>query len=120
MSLVSYTSLKENATQYIGIAFRSGCLPYFASNCAARSRASGCLRNSSQTAGQLAGNGPDDNGASQVALQVTDRSPRRFSVLSALTCPALCRPTTIPYCCCTLGSDLVGSIRPYSIGNPAY
>jgi hypothetical protein len=53
-------------------------------------------------------------------LHDTDRSPRRFSVLSALTCPALDMPTSIPYCCSAPGSERVGSILPYSIGNPLY
>ena len=38
----------------------------------------------------------------------------------ALTWPALGMPTVIPYCCCTSGSDAVASIRPNSIGGPAY
>src|SRR5258706_8678299 len=99
MSFVSYTSLKENATQYIGILLRSGLRPYFASSDAAYSNASGCLRNSSQAAGQDFGSGPLDGAASQAALQLTERSPRMLIVFSALTCPALGTPTTMPYCC---------------------
>src|SRR5664279_3494220 len=98
MSVVSYTSLNEKATQYIGIALRSGCRPYLASSDAAYSTASGCFRKASHAAGQLAGNGPE--AASHCALQETDRSPRMFSVLSALIWPAFLMPTTIPYCCC--------------------
>src|SRR5256885_14092206 len=120
MSLVSYTSLNEKATQYIGIARRSGCRPYRASSSAARSSASGWRRNASQAAGQLAGRGPADGARSHSALHDTDRSPRTFSVLSALICPAFGMPATIPYCCCTLGSELVASMRPNSIGGPAY
>ena len=51
---------------------------------------------------------------------VTDRSPRMLRVSSALSWPALGMPTRMPYCCCTVGSDIVGSIRPNSIGSPAY
>jgi len=29
-------------------------------------------------------------------------------------------PATIPYCCRTVGSDCVASIRPRSSGNPEY
>jgi hypothetical protein len=85
MSLVSNTSLNENAAQYIGIAARSGLLPYFSSSSDARSSASGCLRNSSQTAGHDAGNAPEEGCASHSAWHVTERSPRKFSVDSALT-----------------------------------
>ena len=35
---------------------------------------------------------------------------------SARSCPAFGTPTIMPYCCCTVGSDAVGSIRPNSIG----
>ena len=51
---------------------------------------------------------------------MTDRSPRMFSVSNALSWPAFGMPTTMPYCCCTLGSDAVASIRPNSSGGPAY
>ena len=54
------------------------------------------------------------------ALQVTERSPRMFSVSIALTPPASGMPTRMPHCCCTPGSDTVGSMRPYSMGRPAY
>src|SRR5262245_32720116 len=120
MSAVSYTSLNENTTQYIGIAFKSGWRPYFASSSAARSRASGCFRSRSHWLGQLAGNGPEAGDASHSALQDTERSPRIFSVLSALICVEWDIPATIPYCWRTVGSELVGSIRPKSIGGPAY
>src|SRR5439155_18160423 len=110
----------ENATQYIGIAFKSGCRPYFASSAAACSSASGCLRKSSHAFGQLAGIGPDADGASHSALQDTDRSPRMLSVLSALIWRALWMPTTMPYCWYTVGSELVASRRPKSMGGPAY
>jgi hypothetical protein len=43
-----------------------------------------------------------------------------FSVSNALSCPAFGMPAIMPYCCFTVGSDAVGSIRPYSSGNPAY
>ena len=36
------------------------------------------------------------------------------------TWPAFARPTVIPYCCCTAGSEAVASIRPNSMGGPAY
>ena len=39
---------------------------------------------------------------------------------SALTCPALGMPTIMPNCCCTVGSDAVGSMRPNSSGGPLY
>src|SRR5712691_2210654 len=120
MSAVSYTSLNESATQYTGIAFKSGCRPYFASSAAARSSASGCCRKSSHAFGQLAGIGPDAGGSSQRALQDTERSPRMLSVLNALIPPALAIPTTIPYCWETVGSELVASRRPKSMGGPAY
>jgi hypothetical protein len=90
--------LNEKATQYIGIAFKSGCRPCRASSAAARSIASGCLRKPSHTLGQLAESGPDDGAASHSALHDTDRSPRMLSVVSALIWPALRMPTTIPYC----------------------
>jgi hypothetical protein len=35
---------------------------------------------------------------------------------SARTWPAFGMPTVMPYCCCTAGSEAVGSIRPNSIG----
>ena len=37
-----------------------------------------------------------------------------------MICPEFAVPTVIPYCCCTLGSDEVGCMRPSSIGGPAY
>ena len=43
-------------------------LPYCASSSAARSRASGCLRNSSQTAGEPGGSGPSDGTAVAIAF----------------------------------------------------
>jgi hypothetical protein len=82
--------LNDITTQYIGSAFRSGCRPC-ASSSAARSSASGCLRNVSQDAGQLAGSGPLDGARSHAALHVTERSPRMLSVLSAFTCPRSAR-----------------------------
>src|SRR5665213_3940732 len=106
--------------QYIGILPKSGLLPYCASSSAARSSASDCLRNSSHTAGDPGGSGPADGRRSRSPLHVTDRSPRRLSVPSALICPELGTPIVIPYCCCTSGSDDVGSIRPNSMGGPAY
>ena len=66
MSAASYTSLNENAMQYIGIAFKSGCRPYVASSAAACSSASGCFRKSSQAFGQLAGSGQRLHGTSQL------------------------------------------------------
>ena len=74
-----------NTTQYIGSFARSGFLPYCASSSAARSSASGCLRNSSQTAGEPGGSGPSDGRRSRSPLQVTERSPRILSVPSALS-----------------------------------
>ena len=47
-------------------------------------------------------------------MLVTDRSPLMFSVASALRCPALGIPVIIPYCCCTEGSEAVGSVPPNS------
>ena len=43
-----------------------------------------------------------------------------LSVSSALICPAFGMPTRMPNCCCTLGSEMVGSMRPNSKGRPAY
>src|SRR5262249_17316576 len=79
---------------------------------------SGCLRNASQALGHEAGSAP--LAASHVALQLTERSPRMFSVSIASTPPASGIPTRMPHCCCTVGSDNVGSMRPYSIGRPLY
>ncbi len=120
MSFASYQFFCEKTTQYMGSFSRSGLLPYCASSSAARSSASGCRRKASHCFGQDAGNAPAEGCVSHFALQLTERSPRRFSVSSALSCPAFGTPTRIPYCCCTEGSDRVGSIRPYSIGRPAY
>ena len=41
-----------------------------------------------------------------------------LSVSSALICPAFGMPTRMPNCCCTLGSEIVGSMRPNSKGRP--
>ena len=106
--------------QYIGSSARSGSMPYCASNATARSTASGCCRNASQAAGQSAGSSPVEGCASQPPRQVTDRSPRRLSVLSAFTCPAFGTPATMPYWACTSGSETVASILPRSSGRPAY
>ena len=57
---------------------------------------------------------------SKSPLQVTERSPRMLKVPIPLTWPALGMPTIIPYCCCTDGSDAVGSMRPHSRGGPVY
>ncbi len=120
MSIVSKGSLNENGMQYMGSAARSGARPYCVSSSAARSRASGCLRNSSQTGGDPAGNGPEDGCRSRSPLHVTDRSPLRLIVPSALIWPEFGVPTVMPYCCCTSGSDEVASMRPNSIDGPAY
>src|SRR5258708_5095160 len=120
MSLVSNGSLNENWMQYICIAAISGDRPNCASSSAARSRASGCLRNSSHTAGEPVDKGPADGRLSRSPLHVTERSPRMFRVPSAFTWPALATPTVIPYCCCTDGSEAVGSMRPNSMGGPEY
>ena len=77
--------------------------PYCLSSSAARSSASGCLRNSSQTAGAPAGSGPADGARSKSPLQVTERSPRMLSVSSAFSWPAFGMPTRMPHCCCTVG-----------------
>ena len=120
MSFASYQFLSENTTQYIGSFARSGFVPYCLSSSAARSSASGCLRNSSHAAGAPAGSGPADGAWSKSPLQVTERSPRMLSVSSAFSWPAFGMPTRMPNCCCTLGSEIVGSIRPSSNGRPAY
>jgi hypothetical protein len=62
----------------------SGLLPYCASSSAARSSASGSLRNSSHTAGAPGGSAVP-GGASNAPLQVTERSPRMLMVSSAFT-----------------------------------
>ena len=54
--------------QYIGSRARSGERPYCASSSAARSSASGCLRNCSHTAGDPGGSGPDEGGAVAISL----------------------------------------------------
>ena len=66
------------------------------------------------------GSGPADGCASNSPLQVTERSPRMFSVSSAFSWPAFGMPTRMPNCCCTLGSEIVGSMRPSSNGSPVY
>ena len=120
MSLVSNGSLNENTTPYIGIFSRSGLRPYCASSSAARSSASGCWRKYSHTGGAPGGSGPSDGCRSKSPLQVTERSPRMLSVPSALTWPAFGMPTIMPNCCCTVGSEAVGSMRPNSSGGPWY
>ena len=120
MSFVSKGSLNENGMQYIGSFAKSGLRPYCASSSEARSSASGCLRNSSQTGGAPAGSEPLEGCRSRSPLHVTDRSPRRLNVASVFTLPEFGVPTVMPYCCCTSGSEAVGSMRPNSIGGPAY
>jgi hypothetical protein len=120
MSIVSNGSLNEKGMQYIGSCARLGAFPYCASSAAARSSASGYLRNSSQTPGDPGGSGPDPGALSRSPLHVTDRSPRRFSVPRALMWPEFGVPTVMPYCCWTSGSDAVASMRPNSMGGPAY
>ncbi len=120
MSLVSNGSLNENTTPYIGIFPRSGLRPNCASSSAARSSASGSWRKFSHIGGAPGGSGPSEGCLSNSPRQVTERSPRMFSVPIALTCPALGMPTIIPNCWCTFGSDAVASMRPYSIGGPWY
>ena len=46
-----------------------------------------------------AGSGPVDGCASNAPLHVTERSPRMFSVSSALIWPAFGMPTRMPICC---------------------
>src|SRR5262245_51710090 len=118
-SFTSYQFFTEITAQYIGMAARSGLLPYFASSSAARSSASGCWRNFSHPAGASFGSGVP-GGASNAPLHVTERSPRMFKVSYALSWPAFGMPATMPYCWFTLGSEAVGSILPYSSGGPAY
>ena len=98
MSIVSYGSLNAKGMQYIGSFARSGLVPYWASSSAARSKASGSLRNSSQTLGAPAGKGPLDGAVSKAPLQVTDRSPRMLMVCRPFTWPAFGIPTVMPYC----------------------
>ena len=120
MSLVSNGSLNENTTPYIGIVSRSGFFPNCLSSSAARSSASGCWRNISQTGGAFGGNGPSDGCLSNSPQQVTERSPRMLSVPMALSWPALGMPTIMPNCCGTSGLDAVASMRPNSSGGPLY
>ena len=120
MSLASYQSFRDITEQYMGNFFRSGLRPYCLSSSAARSKASGILRNSSQTAGAPAGSGPSAGARSKSPLQVIERSPRMFRVSRALSCPASGMPTRHPYCNCTLGSETDWIIRPSSRGGPAY
>jgi hypothetical protein len=44
---------------------------------------------------------------------------RMLSVPSALSCFTSGTPIVMPYCCCTLASDAVGSMRPNSSGGPS-
>ena len=120
MSFVSNGSLNENTTPYIGIVSRSGWRPYVASSSAARSSASGYLRNISHIGGAPGGSGPADGCWSKSPRQVTERSPLMLRVASAFTCPAFGLPTIIPNCCGTPGSEAVASIRPYSRSRPLY
>ena len=120
MSLTSNESLNEKTTPYIGMAVRSGSRPKRSSSSAARSSASGSRRNTSQTGGASGGSGPSDGCRSKSPRHVTDRSPRMFSVASAFSCPAFAMPAIMPNCCCTVGSDAVASMRPYSSGGPRY
>src|SRR5258708_11102786 len=43
-----------------------------------------------------------------------------LNVPIALTCPAFGFPTIMPYCCCTAGSEAVGSMRPNSSGGARF
>jgi len=43
-----------------------------------------------------------------------------LKVASALICPEFGVPMVMPYCCSTLESVAVASIRPNSSGGPAY
>ncbi len=63
---------------------------------------------------------PSTDARSHSPLQVTERSPRMLSVSSAFSWPAFGMPTRMPNCCCTLGSEIVGSMRPNSSGRPWY
>ena len=99
----------------IGIACRTACpVPR-----RARARPAACGTPRTRPA-RPAGSGPADGARSKSPLQVTERSPRMLSVSSAFSWPALGMPTRMPNCCCTLGSEIVGSIRPSSSGSPVY
>src|SRR2546428_931362 len=80
MSFVSKGSLNENGMQYIGSFAKSGLRPYCASSSEARSSASGCLRNSSQTGGAPVGSAPLDGGRSPSPLHVTVHSHLNLSI----------------------------------------
>ena len=119
-SVASYQFLKEKLAQYNGITSRGGLVPYFASSSAAISNASGCFLKASHSVGQLAGRAPLEGWVSHSSLQDTERSPRILIISRAFNCPALAMPTRMPTCCCTLGSEMVGSMRPSSRGSPSY
>ena len=108
MSFASYQFLmrEHDAVHRQRLAGRDS-VPYCASSSAARSSASGCLRNSShygrRTRRQRAGR---TDARRTSPLQVTDRSPRMLSVSSAFSWPAFGMPTRMPNCCCTLGSEM--------------
>ena len=120
MSFASYQFLSENTAQYSGSLSDRDCgrIARPAPR-RARARPAAC-RNASHSGGAPAGSGPADGARSKSPLQVTERSPRMLSVSSALICPAFGMPTRMPNCCCTLGSEIVGSMRPNSKGRPAY
>src|SRR4051812_35044938 len=120
MSFASYQSLTEKATQYMGIASKSGALPNCASSSAARSSASGCCRNASHSGGASSGSAPSATALSYSPRHVTERSPRILSVSSAFTCPAFGMPVITPICCITSGFETEPSILPRSSGGPAY
>src|SRR5438552_15124199 len=97
LSFISKGSLNENGMQYIGSFAKSGLRPYCASSSEARSSASGCLRNSSQTGGAPAGSEPLEGCRSRSPLHVTDRSPLRLKVASAVTLSEFGVLTVMPY-----------------------
>ena len=107
--------------QYIGIAARSGLRPYCAVEFGGALERVGLLPEFfAHGRATRRGSAPADGALSRSPLHVTERSPRRLIVPSALTLPEFGVPIVIPYCCCTAGSDEVGSMRPSSIGGPVY
>ncbi|MEJ1963067.1 MAG: hypothetical protein WDO56_16540, partial [Gammaproteobacteria bacterium] len=120
MSFASYQFLIDITDAVHRELFEVGLRAVLLVQAAATSSASGCWRNFSQTAGAFFGNGPADGAVSNLPLQVTERSPRRLMVSSALSWWASVNATRMPYCWTTVGSEIVASMRPYSMGRPLY
>ena len=102
MSFASYQFFHENATQYmrqlLQIRLRAVLLVQLARRAPAHPAACETRRTLSDK--MPAATLSTDAGRT-CALQLTERSPRRFMVSNALSCPAFAMPTRMPYCCLT-------------------